>query len=136
MLESQVHVNCYNGKFKCPDYLPTETDRNSVPHLQPVIEFIHKNLDKDLSLVSLAAVVTMSHYHFARSFKGVMGITPHQYIIQHRMEWAKQLLANTQLSITEITHRVGLSNQSHFTAQFRKVVGISPKRYRDGIWKD
>lgn len=129
MLESKNFADCHSSK--CPRYIPIASVQQRKTYLQPVIEFIHENLEKDLGLSNLAVVAMMSHCHFARSFKKDLGISPHQYVIQHRMEWAKQLLTNTQLSVMNISHQVGFSNQSHFTAQFQNVVGTTPKSYRD-----
>jgi AraC family transcriptional regulator len=111
--------------------MPIAVAQQKEIYLQLVIEFIHDNLGKDLRISNLAIVAMMSHYHFARSFKKSMGIAPHRYVVQYRMEWAKQLLTNTQLSVMEISHQVGFSNQSHFTTQFQKVIGTTPKSYRD-----
>jgi AraC family transcriptional regulator len=101
--------------------------------LQPAIEFINDNLDQDLKLAEIAVVVNMSQFYFARMFKQLMGISPHQYVVQRRMERAQQLLTKSQLSVAEVALRVGFSNQSHFTAQFRKATGTTPKGYRDRL---
>ena len=98
--------------------------------LRPAIDFINENLDQDLKLAEIAAVVNMSQFYFARMFKQLMGISPHQYVVGRRMERAQQLLTKSQLSVAEIASRVGFSNQSHFTAQFRKATGTTPKSYR------
>ncbi|MEP0956633.1 helix-turn-helix transcriptional regulator [Microcoleus sp. FACHB-1515] len=81
----------------------------------------------------MAALIPISSFHFARAFKSAIGMPPHQYITQQRIDRAKLLLSATQLSITEVTFQVGFSNQSHFTAQFRKLVGATPKQYRERI---
>ena len=99
--------------------------------LRPAIEFINENLDKDLKLAEIATVAGISQYYFARMFKKQMGVAPHQYVLQQRIERAKQLLATRQLSIAQVAEQVGFSNQSHFTAQFRKTTGTTPKGYRD-----
>jgi AraC family transcriptional regulator len=102
--------------------------------LKPAIEYINENLDQDLKLGEIAAVVNMSQYYFARMFKQHIGLAPHQYVVRQRMKKAKQLLgANNQLSITEVAYRVGFSNQSYFTAQFRKATGTTPKGYRNSL---
>jgi AraC family transcriptional regulator len=72
----------------------------------------------------------MSEYHFARTFKQIMGVAPHRFLIERRIEHAEGLLRTTSLSVDEVAHRVGFSNQSHFTAHFKKVVGATPKLYR------
>ena len=99
--------------------------------MHQVKEYIEENLSEELSIANLASVALMSEFHFARIFKATTGESPHRYVIQRRIERAKVLLSVTQLAIAEIAYRVGISNQSHFTAQFRKFVGTTPKQYRD-----
>jgi AraC family transcriptional regulator len=105
--------------------------RLSLSQLHQVKEYIEEHLSEDLTIVNLAAIALMSEFHFARAFKATIGQSPHRYVIQRRIEHAKVLLSVTQLAIAEIAYRVGISNQSHFTAQFRKIVGATPKQYRD-----
>jgi AraC family transcriptional regulator len=98
--------------------------------LQQVKDYIEDHLADDLTIADLAALIPISQFHFARSFKAAIGIPPHQYVTQRRVEQAKMLLTVTQLPIIEIAEQVGFSNQSHFTAQFRKLTGATPKQYR------
>jgi AraC family transcriptional regulator len=93
-------------------------------------DFIRDNFQRNLKLADIAAEVHMSEYHFARTFKQVIGVAPHQFLIAQRIENAQRLLRTTPLPIEEIAHRVGFSNQSHFIAYFRKSVGATPKFYR------
>jgi AraC family transcriptional regulator len=60
-----------------------------------------------------------------------MGIAPHQYLVKLRVEKARKLLAQQTMSVEEVASRVGYADKAHFAAQFRKIVGISPKRYRE-----
>jgi AraC family transcriptional regulator len=99
--------------------------------LKRVKDFIEDHLAEELSIAAIADLVPMSQFHFARAFKAVVGEPPHRYIVQRRLERAKILLAATQLSIAEITYQIGFSNQSHFIAQFRKGLGVTPKQFRD-----
>lgn len=102
------------------------------PHqLRHTIEYINDNLSTQLSLNVLAAMLGMSPYYFERLFKQSVGQTPHQYILQCRIERAKQLLRTTQLSIMEIGFQVGCKNHSHFSKVFRKLTGMSPRTYRN-----
>lgn len=111
---------------------PAVLDKRLSPlQMQQVNDHIEDHLAEDLSLAELAAIVPMSEFHFARLFKITSGETPYRYITQRRIERAKVLLSVTQLSVSEVAYRVGFANQSHFTAQFRKWVGATPKQYRD-----
>ncbi|MEH1913155.1 helix-turn-helix transcriptional regulator [Nostoc sp.] len=75
----------------------------------------------------------MNSYSFCRWFKRLIGLSPHQYVIQCRIERAKFLLTYTQLPIIEIALQVGCSSQSNFTTLFRQHIGITPKAYREMI---
>lgn len=98
--------------------------------LKQIQDYIEVHLSEDIAIEDMAALVPMSQFHFARAFKAATGETPHQYLIQRRLERAKVLLTVTQLASAEVAYRVGFSNQSHFTAHFRKATGVTPKEYR------
>ncbi|PIG93028.1 AraC family transcriptional regulator [Gloeocapsopsis sp. IPPAS B-1203] len=101
--------------------------------LRQVIDYIHSNLEHELSLDELASIAQTSKYYLIRLFKRSMGVTLHRYVTTCRIEKAKQLLAQRNLSIVEICHLVGFQSQSHFTHLFHRYVGITPKVYRDGL---
>ena len=93
-------------------------------------DFIEDNLDQKISIAQLANLVHLSQFHFARAFKEAVGTTPHRYLVQRRIDRAKILLTVTRLSVQEIAIRVGYVNLSHFTAQFRRYMGVTPAAYR------
>ena len=97
------------------------------------IEYINEHLSEDLSLEAIASSIGMSKYHFCRAFRQAKGLSPWQYVIQQRIEAAKRLLVIPQLSIAQISQRLGFSTQGQFTNFFRKYVGVSPKQYRQGM---
>jgi AraC family transcriptional regulator len=96
--------------------------------LQQVTEYINEHLDRDLKLIEIAAIAQMSPYHFLRLFKQSLGITPHQYILQRRIEEAKYLLQHSELSLAAIASKVGFCDQSHLTRYFKRIVGLTPKQ--------
>ncbi len=112
--------------------LGTSADGHALPgcRLRRVTEYIQQNLDKDLTLAELAAVVCMSPYHFARLFKGSTGVPPHRFVVRQRIARARGVLATPELSIAEISRLVGFRTPSHFTTVFRHVLGITPGAYR------
>jgi AraC family transcriptional regulator len=78
----------------------------------------------------MAKVVGVSRYYFVRLFKNSTGLTPYQYLIECRLEKAKDLLINTQLPISNIAHLSGFATHSHLTKVFQKHLSITPKIYR------
>jgi AraC family transcriptional regulator len=99
--------------------------------LRTIIEYIMENLGGSLTLEQMAAVVHLSPYHFARQFKAATGLPPHQYVIARRVERAQHLLrADGELGLAEVALRVGFSDQSKFSFHFKRMVGITPGRFR------
>jgi len=72
----------------------------------------------------------MSESHFSRSFKQSAGIAPYQYLMQQRVERAKQLLKQQAISISDIALDCGFANQTHLTKVFRQMTGVTPKAYQ------
>jgi len=103
--------------------------------LRRAIEQISDRLEReqDISLAVVAEGVGMSYFHFSRSFKQSIGLSPINYITRQRIERAKRLLAERDLPISEIALRTGFSSQSHFTTSFRRLVGITPSSFRRGM---
>jgi len=101
--------------------------------LNQLKDVIEERLAEDLTIADLAAVVHMSPFHFARAFKTATGLPPHRYLTHRRIERAKFLLSVTRLPVAEVAYRVGFENKSHFSAQFRKATGTTPKAYRDSF---
>ena len=101
--------------------------------LRKAIEFINANLDKEqtVALAAVAEEVEMSYFHFSRAFKQSMGVSPNVYMIEQRVERAKRLLSESDLSIAEIALRVGFASQSHFTTTFRRLAWTTPKAFRE-----
>ncbi len=97
------------------------------------VELMHTQLDQDLSLKALAAASYLSPFHFARLFKKLTGSTPHNYLAGIRATRARLLLAETELSVTEIGRRVGYLSASHFTKAFRLATGTTPREFRRAL---
>lgn len=98
--------------------------------LSLVKDFIAENYERDVSLAELADVAGISTFHFAREFKRATGVTPHQHLINYRVERAKTMLAEGNLPLVEVGFRSGFSHQSHFTRLFRRLTGTTPNSYR------
>lgn len=100
--------------------------------LRLVRDYIETNLAEEITLADLAAIAGVSSTHFCRAFHRSTGVASHQYVIRRRVERAKTLLAEGDLPIAQIALAVGFGNQSHLTTHFRRVVGTTPRRFRDG----
>jgi AraC-like DNA-binding protein len=97
------------------------------------VELMHTQLDQELTLKALAAASYLSPFHFARLFKKLTGSTPHNYLAGIRAARAQLLLAETELSVTEIGARVGYLSASHFTKAFRLATGTTPREFRKAL---
>ena len=95
--------------------------------LRQVIEYVDAHLDQDLTLADLAAIAQLSPNYFTRLFKQSTRLTPHQYVIQQRVERAKRLLREGKLAIADIALEVGFAHQSHLNRHFKRWVGMTPK---------
>lgn len=111
---------------------PLQIHTGGLPQRQllPVLDHIHEALDADLKLADLAAIAGLSPFHFSHQFKQAMGVAPYQYVLQQRVERAKQLLKQTNHSIVEIALLCGFNSHSHLSKQFRQTTGTTPSAYR------
>ncbi len=98
--------------------------------LSQVLDYIDTYLEQNIKLADLAQLLDMSQFHFSRLFKQSIGITPHQYLSQQRVERAKKLLKTTDRLIIDIALECGFSSHSHLSKQFRQFTGMTPKAYR------
>lgn len=98
-------------------------------NLEAVTHYIEDHLAADLTLASLASQMRVSPSHFVYLFKRSLGLTPHQYVIQRRIEQAKQLLWHGELSISEVATQVGFADQSHLNRHFKRLTGRTPKAF-------
>ena len=98
--------------------------------MRRVREYVDAHLGGSMDLATLAGVAGVSIHHFARGFKHSAGVTPHHYLTQKRVERAQRLLADTDLSLSEIAYTVGFSDQSHLARHFRQMLGVTPGQFR------
>ena len=98
--------------------------------LKQVTDFVLADLRQDLSLQAMAAQVGFSPYHFARLFRQTTGESPHQFVLRQRMERAQALLRVTNAPLARVALESGFAGQSHLTRTFKRLLGITPKAYR------
>lgn len=102
------------------------------PHQQLRLarRLLDRNYDTPITIEALSREVALSPFYLIRAFKHVYQQTPHQYLVGKRIDKAKELLRNSDLSITEICVAVGFESLGSFSTLFRKLAGLSPRAYR------
>jgi AraC-like DNA-binding protein len=95
-------------------------------------EYIEQCADQPLSLSTVAKAVGASKYHLSRIFKDATGLSFTEYVVRVRVERAKSLLHNLQLNISQVAYASGFQSITHFNRVFRRIVGVSPRVFRDG----
>jgi AraC family transcriptional regulator len=111
-------------------HLPTYEGGLPQRQLLQVLEYINEHLNQDIKLADLAQFLGMSQFHFSHLFKQSLGTSPYQYLLQQRVERAKQLLKQTDQSIMDIAFMCGFNSHSHLSKQFRQFTGMTPTAYR------
>jgi AraC family transcriptional regulator len=107
--------------------------RLSRPAMQSVVHYIDEHVEDELSLQRLAGVARLSVFAFARRFKAVTGVPPHQYVLRRRVERAKELLGGTRLGVADVALRCGFGDQSAFTTAFRRLTRQTPTAFRETL---
>ena len=95
-----------------------------------VKELMSESLSEEIPLSRLATECGLSVRHFARAFRHSTGVSPHRWLLKHRVDHARELLSDRALSLTDIALSCGFADQSHFTRVFTAMVGVSP-----GVWR-
>ncbi len=98
--------------------------------MRRVREHVELHLSESMDLAELAAVAGLSMYHFARAFKQSTGVTPHHYLVHRRIERAREMLARSELPLSDIALAAGFSDQSHLARHFRQMLGMTPGQFR------
>lgn len=97
--------------------------------MQQAAEYISENINEDLSLRALSEHFLMSPSYFSKQFRAVTGIGLNEYIAITRVTAAEKLLANGTLSVTEVAMRCGFNDSNYFASVFKRIKGITPKKY-------
>ncbi len=93
--------------------------------------WIEANSHRQIDLDDAAAQAELSSFHFLRLFSGVLGVTPHQYLVRSRLRHAARLLADDQKPVTGVAYDVGFGDLSNFVRTFHRAAGVSPRKFRE-----
>ncbi|MFC0391924.1 helix-turn-helix domain-containing protein [Paenibacillus mendelii] len=92
-------------------------------HFSRVLDYIHGHYTEQMSVDKLSSIALQSRYHFIRTFRTLTGLTPYQYVLQLRIEKAKDQLGSTATTVEEISYNLGFSSASQFYRAFLKSTG-------------
>ena len=93
--------------------------------------WIDANSQREIDLEDAASEAGISPFHFLRLFSGVLGVTPHQYLVRSRLRHAARLLTDDNISVTDIAYDVGFGDLSNFVRTFHRAAGVSPRKFRE-----
>jgi AraC family transcriptional regulator len=96
-----------------------------------VTDYIEAHLADTIRLQDLAEIAGVSSFQLVRRFKESKGQPPHQFLLRRRIERAREMLRQSDKTILEVALSCGFSSQSHFSAVFRTLTGLTPRRFRD-----
>lgn len=99
-------------------------------YVEQVIDYVKENYQKPIGIDDMLSKVPVSKYHFIRIFKRIMGVTPYNYLLLYRINRAKELLRNSNKSISQISEMCGYLDVSNFIEQFKKHTNQKPLKYR------
>ena len=110
--------------------VPTLKERKPGGPVHDAIQYIHANIDKQITLNELAKIAILNPYYFSHSFKRQTGFSPMEYVTNARIDRAKILLVRTTKSVAEIAYEVGYASSGSLINVFVKRVGVTPSKYR------
>jgi AraC family transcriptional regulator len=115
-----------------PKHLQLKSVRGGLTghQLRRIKEFVDVHIWKEIGISELASLVGLSQYHFIRTFKHSVGLSPYQYILSARVRVANEMLSKRDLSIADVALAVGFSDASQLNRVFRKFIGVTPTAFR------
>jgi AraC-like DNA-binding protein len=120
-------VEMVSGRSRQPAPATSRDRRRAVETALWIDAHSHRQID----LEHAAGQAGISPFHFLRLFSGVLGVTPHQYLVRSRLRHAARLLAEEERAITDIAYDVGFGDLSNFVRTFHRAAGVSPRKFRE-----
>lgn len=102
-------------------------------NIKKAIEFLNDCYNREFNFKDIACIANFSPYYFIRVFKAETGMTPHEYLLNIKIQKAKERLTDRNLSISQVFSECGMEYSGHFAALFKKKVGLTPSQYRKEI---
>ena len=102
-------------------------------HYKRVLDYVAEHYARPISVDELAGEAGLSASHFSRLFKETIGLSPHRYVMDYRVERARDLLADPDLPLAAIANRCGFADQAHFSRTFKQLEGVSPGAFRGSL---
>jgi len=109
--------------------LDTQTSKRADKLLLRARDYILASLEHNISIDDIAQVATMSKFHFIRQFRQQFGITPHQYVLSCRVNLARRMLESGK-SLNQAAFEAGFADDSHLNRHFKRIYGVTPKRFQ------
>jgi AraC-like DNA-binding protein len=120
-------VEVVSGRTHKPAVTKARDRRRAVETALWIDAHSHQQVD----LEDAAAQAGISPFHFLRLFSGVLGVTPHQYLVRSRLRHAARLLADDDRAVTDVAYDVGFADLSNFVRTFHRAAGVSPRKFRE-----
>jgi AraC-like DNA-binding protein len=102
-------------------------------NIKKAVVFLNGSYNKDIHFEDIARTANLSPYHFIRVFKDETGMTPHEYLLDIRIQRVKEKLADINLSVSQAFSECGMDYNGHFASLFKRKVGVTPSQYREEI---
>ena len=112
---------------------PIATPEDQAAHfgeIQPVIGYMEQHFRSAISMKEMAALAGLSSTHFNQRFRELLRLSPTEFLLRLRVQFAQQRLTETDRTLAEVAVEAGFCDQSHFTKRFRRVTGLTPRQYR------
>jgi AraC family transcriptional regulator len=129
-VEQALAVALVNGFGVSPPLLRIYRGGLTPSRLRKVTGLVHAKFDDDLTLEQMAEAADLGRTRFSQMFRRSTGQSPHQFVLNHRVERAKEMLHSDEMRILDVAVACGFKTQQHFARVFRQICGISPTEYR------
>ena len=118
---------------RCRDVNADSTRSRQISMLLPVLRFMHDNFRSDISMTQLSEIIGVTPQHFCRVFKKTMNLRPNEFLTKLRLDEAKRLLTESDISVSEAAEKSGFRDAGYFSTVFKKQEGMSPVKYKKNL---